>query len=353
MSAVVTTYLFGLLYFAATGVYYFFDSYIPIAVFLGMHLLFTDPSTSPRTELGRIMFGMLYGLSVIAFYAVLGAAGVPSFYDKLLPVPLLNLAIKLIDRAARSPALQRFDPAALGRSLLPRRRNLAYMSVWAAVFVVMSAAQGVGDTHRGHWMPFWQQACRDGRRDACRNLALMEATYCKAGSAWACNELGLMLASGESGAGNVHFKRACDLGFSPGCDNLRTAIDGRAPSRRGPPLIPDYQLLLLEGKGPLPDRTSLELYERACRQGWMAGCENVATLYLRGDGVARDPARAAHEFDRACRGGEASACSNAGFMYRNGDGVARDDARAMAYLEQACGLGMANACRWVEDKRRQ
>ncbi len=58
MSAVVTTYLFGLLYFAATGVYYFFDSYMPIAVFLGMHLLFTDPSTSPRTELGRIIFGI-------------------------------------------------------------------------------------------------------------------------------------------------------------------------------------------------------------------------------------------------------------------------------------------------------
>src|SRR5258708_2050210 len=62
MSAVLTTYLFGLAYFAFTGVYYFVDSYVPVAVFLGMHLLFTDPSTSPRTELGRIIFGMLYGL---------------------------------------------------------------------------------------------------------------------------------------------------------------------------------------------------------------------------------------------------------------------------------------------------
>jgi hypothetical protein len=74
---------------------------------------------------------------------------------------------------------------------------------------------------------------------------------------------------------------------------------------------------------------------------------------LRGDGVPRDPARAAHEFDKACAGGEASACSNVGLMYRNGDGVTRDDARAVAYLEQACTLGMASACRWVEDKRRQ
>jgi hypothetical protein len=351
MSAVVTTYLFGLLYFAATGVYYFFDSYVPIAVFLGMHLLFTDPSTSPRTELGRVIFGVAYGLSVIVFYALLAAAGVPSFYDKLLPVPLLNLTIKLLDRAARSKALHYADPAALGRTLLPHRRRVAVMTVWALTFVILSATRGVGDTHPGHWMPFWQQACREGRRDGCRNLALMQTTYCKAGSAWACNELGLMLAQRQQSAGNASFKRACDLGFSPACENLRTALSGATPVYSAPPLVPDYQIVLLAGKGPLPDKTSLELYERACRQGWMAGCENVATLYLRGDGVARDPARAAYEFDKACRGGQPTACSNVGFMYRNGDGVARDDARAVAYLEQACGLGLANACRWLEARR--
>src|SRR2546427_4460584 len=79
MSAVVTTYLFGLAYHAATGIYFFYDSYIPIAVFLGMHLLFNDPSTSPRTELGRVIFGMLYGLSTVALYYLLGKAGLPAF----------------------------------------------------------------------------------------------------------------------------------------------------------------------------------------------------------------------------------------------------------------------------------
>ena len=74
-SAVVTTYLFGLAYYAATGIYFFYDSYIPIAVFLGMHLLFTDPSTSPRTELGRVIFGVLYGLSTVALYQLLGTDG--------------------------------------------------------------------------------------------------------------------------------------------------------------------------------------------------------------------------------------------------------------------------------------
>ncbi len=75
MSAVVSMYLFGRIYFAVTGVYFFYDSYIPIAVFLGMHLLFNDPSTSPRTELGRIIYGALYGLSTVALYGLLGKAG--------------------------------------------------------------------------------------------------------------------------------------------------------------------------------------------------------------------------------------------------------------------------------------
>jgi hypothetical protein len=86
MSAVLTTYVFGLFYFAATGIYFFYDSYIPISVFLGMHLLFTDPATSPRTELGRILYGVLYGLSAVALYQLLGTAGMPTFYDKLLQV---------------------------------------------------------------------------------------------------------------------------------------------------------------------------------------------------------------------------------------------------------------------------
>jgi hypothetical protein len=51
-AAVTTAYLVEVLYFSATGIHFFPERPVPIAVFLGMHLLFTDPSTSPRTELG-------------------------------------------------------------------------------------------------------------------------------------------------------------------------------------------------------------------------------------------------------------------------------------------------------------
>ena len=113
MSAVVTTYLFGLLYFAATGIYFFYDSYIPIAVFLGMHLLFTDPSTSPRTELGRIMFGALYGLSTVALVPAAWQRG----HAHLLRQASAGAALEPVDQVDRSRrALQDCS----GRSTLRR-----------------------------------------------------------------------------------------------------------------------------------------------------------------------------------------------------------------------------------------
>jgi len=244
MSAVMSTYLFGLAYFAVTGTYFFYDSYIPIAVFLGMHLLFTDPSTSPRTELGRIIFGTLYGLSAVALYELLGRAGLPAFYDKLLQVPILNLSVKLIDSATRSKALRAFDPATMGQTLAPRQRNVAYMSIWATVFTAMSAVQGVGDAHRGQWVPFWQQACREGRPRACAYLFNLESIYCNAGSRWACNEVA----------------------------NAERVAAGAGALQSAPPTLDDYPIILRGSKGPITDRTPSALYARACRQGWPDTC---------------------------------------------------------------------------------
>ena len=132
LAAVTTTYAFMLLHTAVTGDPFF--PYFPIAVFLGMHLLFNDPSTSPRTESGRLVFGVLYGLSVVTLFAVLERAGLPTHYDKLLAVPVLNLMIRGIDAVVRSTPFWRADRAP---RLRPRAQRLAYMVLWLAVFVVM------------------------------------------------------------------------------------------------------------------------------------------------------------------------------------------------------------------------
>ncbi len=250
MSAVVTTWLFGRIYFALTGIYFFYDSYIPIAVFLGMHLLFNDPSTSPRSEPGRIFYGALYGLGTVLFYDLLGKAGMPTFYDKLLPVPLLNLSVKAIDRILRSFKLG--GSVKRAPRLQEYQHNLAYMSVWAIVFVALNATQQVGDNHPGQYIPFWQHACDAGRPYACPYLADLELTACNRGSGWACNEAGrtdiTLSRSGEdlrrtSAAQALQpFTRGCDLRFQPACQNLYMLTHG-GTLVSAPPTAQDYPIL--------------------------------------------------------------------------------------------------------------
>jgi hypothetical protein len=278
MSAVATTYLCGLAYYAVTGTYYFYDSYIPIAVFLGMHLLFTDPSTAPRTEVGRVIFGALYGLSTVALYELLGAAGLPTFYDKLLQVPLLNLSIRAIDRMVRAEPLRQLEPVASGHPAPPGRRHLRYISVWAAVFVVLSATEGVGDSHRGQWIPFWQQACQQDRAGACRYLALLHTSACNAGSGWSCNELGRLQTDEviDRPAAFASMQEGCALGFQPACANVTALKSGGRPGAAGPPPLEELPILLRGSKGPITDLSSASLYARACAQGWPDSCGRVA-----------------------------------------------------------------------------
>jgi hypothetical protein len=140
IAAVLSAYLFSQLHVAIFGELFFQDAYIPAAVFLGMHLLVTDPSTSPRTENGRILFGVLYGLGTVAGAAVLFAAGAPGFYDKLLIVPVLNLCVRAID--GRWPAGVPRQGASQVRPPSPMRRNLAVVWLWAVLFAAILVAGG-------------------------------------------------------------------------------------------------------------------------------------------------------------------------------------------------------------------
>jgi hypothetical protein len=273
LSAVLTTYVFSAAYFAHTGTYYFIDDNIPIAVFLGMNLLFTDPSTSPQTELGRIIFGIIYGGCVVWLYWFLGWLGVPTFYDKLLQVPLMNLSVRAIDHAVRSPALSWLDPARLGSAWPKMRRNVVYGSVWVLVFSALTFTQGLGDAHPGHHVPFWINACDKNLRNGCSTLEEIESRYCGLGSGWACNDLGVLMTERKL-KNNTHapqaFARACHFSNQMGCENLRDAVLGVA--QRSEPSVADLQYVLREGKGPLPALPEPEMRARACAQGWQTYC---------------------------------------------------------------------------------
>ena len=266
--------LFGLseLYMALEGVPYFVDSAIPAAVFLGLHLLITDPSTSPRTPLGKAIFGVLYGLGVFGLYSLLGALDVPTFYDKLLCVPLLNLSVIAIDRLAHAIHTGTnwqywFEDG------VPQRVNIKHIAVWIVVFFSATLLGKTDGLHTGDRLPFWQQSCDSGNVEGCERLLTITGNYCSDRSAWACNDLGLHYRRGDLVAvdsikARDYFSRACELRFEPACVNL---LDDEALAA-APPKDLDLRLLLRERGLNLLDMPLDDLHARACVHGWEFAC---------------------------------------------------------------------------------
>jgi hypothetical protein len=204
-------------------------------------------------------------------YSLLGAIGEPTFYDKLLAVPILNLSVQRIDSLVRSvhtrPLLSR-----LGLDGAPRA-NLAHMTLWIVFFGAMTAMGRTDSKHPGDSVPFWQQACEEGRPNGCERLLLLEATYCADNSGWACNEIGRHYREGRITAPDAdiaagYFARACELRFQAGCVNL---LDAGAVAQAVPRVL-DLRLLLREGGKNLMEMPERDLYARACDHGWTFAC---------------------------------------------------------------------------------
>jgi hypothetical protein len=271
IAAALTLYGIGLAYLAATGTYLFYDAYIPPAVFIGMTLLVTDPATSPRTELGRILFGVLYAIGTAVLFVWLERAGAPTFYDKLLPIPIMNLMVRAIDRFARAPALRQSSFARWRAAFSQRRTNVVYTSAWVLIFLPMLAFRAVGDSHEGQYLPFWHNACVAGSSRACNYMATLTSVYCERGSGWACNDVAILRR--RIGAPSAkEFRRACDLGFSAGCENANR-VEARVDSfGNAPPGLRDLPILLSGTKPTLHERDPAKLYALACAQGWPGAC---------------------------------------------------------------------------------
>jgi TPR repeat protein len=368
LSAVATLTLLDLAYFGSTGLYQFVDTNIPIAIFLGMHLLFTDPSTSPRTNVGRVVFGALYGLGNFVLFTVLGRLGVPDFYDKLLPVPILNLLVPWIDRAVRSGPVQRvfrgWDTA-----FASRKANLVHMGVWIALFVTLLSTGFVQAPHPGASLAFWKKAYDAGNRDAGRNWMKLVGAQAEAGNAAACNQLGLIYLEGKLTARDPvaaahYFTRACGLGDVRGCENsvaqllesrdttdariLPLALDHLEQQRaRSPGGAAAYLLGYAQelGRGRPPDpRRAADFYREACAAGHVDASKGLVRLVFAGVASASDASAAAAVLERAAAAGDALGSLYLAHLHHAGAGVARDEARARALLARACEQGSKEAC---------
>ena len=91
------------------------------------------------------------------------------------------------------------------------------------------------------------------------------------------------------------------------------------------------------------------LYQRACTASNARACSELGVMYLNGESVPRDPARAAQLFEASCRGNHPRGCNNLGFVMVNGNGVPRDRDRGVQLLQAACRANDELACRRVTE----
>ncbi len=340
LAAAGALFVLNLAYTGATGVYYFVDSNIPIAVFLGLHLLVTDPATSPRRNFGKLLFGAMYGALVWALYTVLGWMGAPTFYDKLLCVPPLNLLVQPLDRAGAA-----LEARFRKMTWTPRQVNFAHMGIWITLFAVMITTGFVGGRHPGSDPEFWQKACESGKRDACQTWVRTMTVSCQHGSGLACLTLGVVWNEGRVVARDLaesgkNFARACDLKMQYACPSLAALVkeNGAGVFRQGCDRGDGESCFILAsltyaGQGvPKDPAAAVALFRQSCADHWWRGCGGLAECYLAGRGTAADAVQASAYFDQACRGGVAASCFALGNISRG----TKDEARARQRFQQAC-----------------
>lgn len=367
LSAAAALFAVNAIYTGTTGMYAFIDFNIHPAVFLGLHLLVTDPATSPRRNFGKAIFGAGYGVGVFLLYGMLENMGAPEFYDKLLCVPLLNLTVRFLDRVSialsawlaerRWITEGKLRPLQTLSAWTPRQANFGFMGIWVAFFAFMLGTGYLGGKHPGSEIGFWEKACDAGRARACRVEARTLDVECQNNSARGCFTLGTLLSEGKGvtrdpvGAGRS-LMRACDLGLDSGCtsvaDLVRTDGDGvlLPICQRGDGLS-CFVLgsLYYGGQGVIRNlEYSATLFQQSCNAGFTRACGQLGESYLFGEGVPKDMIRARQLLDQACDGGYGPGCFNAGIIHREGIETPKNAPLAQARFRRGCDLGYQKAC---------
>jgi hypothetical protein len=371
LSAAAMLYVLNIVYTGSTGTYLFIDTNIHPAIFLGLHLLVTDPATSPRKNFGKVIFGAAYGAGIFGLVPLLESLGAPVFYDKLLCVPVLNLTVRALDRASIAVsawlARQRwvtegkFRPLQALSAWTPRQANFGFMGIWVVFLGFMVFTGFLGGKHPGTDPALWEKACAAGNSRACDVLARTLDAQCQHNSASGCLALGTLLSDGKQISRNPigaarSLGRACDIGSQDACTNLvgLVASDGETvlqqPCNQGD-ATSCFMLGSLYAVGQSVTRNpehSATLYLQSCKAGFMRGCGMLGEAYISGEGVPRDMIKARQILEGACSGRYPPACFNLGIIHREGIETPKNLPLAQARFRQGCEMGYKDACKALE-----
>lgn len=93
------------------------------------------------------------------------------------------------------------------------------------------------------------------------------------------------------------------------------------------------------------DPNAFKFASRACDLGSKPGCFQAIAQLMKGQGVAKDPAKAAGILKRTCAAGEGKRCAELGLLILEGHIPGTDKKDAVPYIERGCELGRDDACR--------
>jgi hypothetical protein len=388
-SAAAALAALSLAYTKLTGVYLFFDTNIPIAVFLGLHLLMTDPATTPRSSLGKILFGAAYGCGVFGAELIFSAFNVPGFYDKLVIVPILNLTVSWFDRAAAWKFAAKFD--AWEKIIGARRANLVFIGSWAGLFIVMLTTGFVEGPHPGKTIAFWEKAAEQNRPNAVKNLrfllekldqrdldAMLNGTTgvdenSRMSSRQAlgimCDQAASIYAQGKFVPADAdkaarYFEKGCEFGNSDACAHLAVEYFHTNQSFASADIVRALSTLEKSGAAtgdgkiccilayacnagrglPQDKPKARQYYEKGAVLGEVAAWKGLARMLLAGEGGPPDHESAAAWLQKGADLQDGESCLYLAKLYHTGDGVRQDEQKAVGLLKKACDLGVEPAC---------
>ena len=83
------------------------------------------------------------------------------------------------------------------------------------------------------------------------------------------------------------------------------------------------------------DVPDFAMVQKAAEQGGAEAQSNLGFMYVKGQGVPKDEAKAVHWWTKAAEQGDAVAQNNLGVMYAKGQGVPKDEAKAAQLFQKA------------------
>jgi hypothetical protein len=365
-------------YTQVTGVYLFVSTNLPAAAFLGLMLLMTDPSTSPRSNLGRTLFGAGYGLGYVVVFQVLGRLGAPELFAKLFPVPILNLLVQRLDALARTGWTGRLE-ATWRAALRPRAMNGVHMVLWSAVFFTLWGSGYIGHLrdqehpHPGDSIAFWQQAVAEGKPDARHKLVIVTGTRATRSDlspeqrAPALNELGILTMEGRVAPARelTRLKSAANwwvLAMAQGsveaCANILVLdlfLGARTADREPADAFQRLQAAVAKGDRGRAcflvgagfetagnARVAAQHYVNCAADDGFAA-KGLARLGLSHAELRLDLTAVAPRLEAAAAADDGDSCWYLAYLYANGRGVAKDPERAATLRRRAIELGCAPA----------